>query len=146
MLLTTRETFGPTDILVSNLGYLPNIEPIATANIDELFEGFEVNVKGNLSLAQALLANLFAKPTLVRISTGGAHAPASTIKAVVYATSKVAAAKPNDYIVFANPHVRVMTVHHDVLASGMNDKAMAGGLVLTFDDGEPLWPEIKAVR
>ena len=29
-------------------------------------------------------------------------------------------------------------MHHGVLASGMNDKAMAGVSVLTFDDGESL--------
>lgn len=138
---SAKKTFGPIDILVSNAAYLPDMEPLATANVDEFFKGFEVNVKGNLILAQAFVANSSEKPTLIHISTGGAHAPALAAGIGAYAISKLAAAKLMDYVAFENPNVRIMTVHPGVLASDMNNKSMEGGLILPFDDGE--FPQTK---
>ena len=69
----TEKEFGPVDILVSNAAYLPDVEPLATANVDEFFRGFEVNVKGTLILSQAFLKHASEKSTLISINTGGAH-------------------------------------------------------------------------
>ena len=113
----TKKQFGPVDILVSNAAYLPDIEPLAKANVDEFWKGFEVNVKGNLILSQAFLANASEKPTLISINTGGAHAPPMMPGFAAYAVSKIAASKLMDYFGMENPNVRVMTVHPGVLKS-----------------------------
>jgi NAD(P)-dependent dehydrogenase (short-subunit alcohol dehydrogenase family) len=96
----------------------------------------EVNVKGNLILSQAFIANSSEKPTLISINTGGAHAPPLMAGMGGYAVSKIAASKLMDYFGMENPNVRVMTIHPGVLRSAMNDKSMEAGLVLPFDDSK----------
>ena len=75
-----KMVFGRIDVLVSNAAYFPTASPIATAPIDEWWRGFEVNVKGNLHLIQAFLANIDTtgkfQPMIVNVSTAGAHFPA----------------------------------------------------------------------
>jgi short-subunit dehydrogenase len=39
---TTRSTFGPIDILIANAGYLPDIVPVASADVDGFMNGFDV--------------------------------------------------------------------------------------------------------
>lgn len=133
----TKKQFGPVDILVSNAAYLPDIVPLATSDIDEFFKGFEVNVKGNLILYQAFIANSSQKPTLIHISTGGAHVPPIMAGMGAYAVSKIAASKLTDYFGMENPNVRVMTIHPGVVKSSMNDKSREAGFELPYDDGEP---------
>jgi NAD(P)-dependent dehydrogenase (short-subunit alcohol dehydrogenase family) len=132
----TKKAFGPVDILVSNAAYLPDVVPLAKTDVNEFWKGFEINVKGNLILSQAFLANSSEKPTLISINTGGAHVPPMMAGMGAYAVSKIAASKLMDYFGMENPNVRVMTIHPGVLKSAMNDKSMEAGLVLPFDDGE----------
>jgi NADP-dependent 3-hydroxy acid dehydrogenase YdfG len=66
---TAKRAVGPVDILIQNAGYLPDVEPLATANIDEFMRGFDINVKGNLIVSQAFLANSSENPILVHGKT-----------------------------------------------------------------------------
>jgi NAD(P)-dependent dehydrogenase (short-subunit alcohol dehydrogenase family) len=132
----TKKEFGPIDILVGNAGYLPDIVPVSSASVDEFFKGFEINVKGNFILSQAFLANASENPTLIHVSSGGAHVPATHPGMGAYAASKLAAAKMSEYFHLENPNFRVINVHPGVLPSAMNDKSTAAGLILQFDDGE----------
>lgn len=133
---TVKGRFGPIDILVANAAYLPDIEPIATANVDEFFRGFEINVKGNYIVMQAFLANAAAQSTLVHVSTGGAHLPPMHAGFGGYTVSKLAALQMASYAGYENPNVRVMMLHPGVLATEMNKKSTDSGFVLPFDDGE----------
>jgi NAD(P)-dependent dehydrogenase (short-subunit alcohol dehydrogenase family) len=131
----TKKTFGPIDILIANAAYCPDIQAIATADPDEFFRGFEVNVKGNFIIAQAFLANSSASATMVHVSTAGAHAPIMQVGFSGYTVSKLAAVQVAKYVAYENPHVKVMLVHPGVLPTDMNKKAADSGFVLPFDDG-----------
>lgn len=98
--------------------------------------GFDINVRGNLNVFQAFLANASENPTLVHVSTGGAHAPALMAGMGAYAASKLASAKLMDYAALENPHVRVHNIHPGVVDTVMNKKSVEGGLVLPFDEGK----------
>lgn len=127
--------FGPVDILIANAGYLPDITPLATGDLDELMKGFDVNVRGNLNVFRAFLANSSAHPTLVHVSTGGVHAPAMGPGMGAYVAGKLAAAKLMEYAAMENPHVRVHTIHPGVVATPMNKKTADAGFSLPFDEG-----------
>lgn len=131
----TKLAFGPIDILISNAAYFPTHAPLASADIDEWFRGYEVNVKGGLILAQAFLKYSSANPTLVHIGTGPSHAPPLPGGVSAYGTSKLAAAKVIEYLGFENPHVRVHIVHPGSIDTEMSKKAAAAGLSLPFEDG-----------
>ena len=121
-------------MLVSNAAYLPELVSIKDASIDDVMEGFVVNVRGNLILAQAFLANASASPTLLHISAGGAHAPPVHPGLGGYVSSKLAAAKLMEYLAFENPHLKVVTIHPGSLDTAMNKKSVEGGFALPFDE------------
>lgn len=133
---TTKNTFGPVDILVSNAGSLPAILPLATTPIDEFAEALNINVVGSLIIAQAFLANAAENPTLINIGTAGAHIGALHPGMGAYNASKLAAMKVLDYIAAGNPHVRTMTVHPGVMDTPMNKTCNDAGLILPLDDSE----------
>jgi NAD(P)-dependent dehydrogenase (short-subunit alcohol dehydrogenase family) len=108
--VTTKNTFGPVDILVSNAGTIPDILPLATTPIDEFAKGLDINVKGALIVAQAFLANAAESPILINIGTAGAHIGALHPGIGAYNVSKLAAIKMLDYIAAGSPHVRTVTV------------------------------------
>ncbi|TVY46137.1 Short chain dehydrogenase [Lachnellula subtilissima] len=133
---STKKTFGPVDILVGNAGYMPNPAPLASTDITEWMRGLDINVRGNLILYQAFIANSSLNPTLVHVGTAAANLPAMPGGLSAYAVSKLAATKMTDYFAFENPNVRVMIVHPGVPDTSMNEKARDVGLVMPFDDIE----------
>lgn len=135
---TTRETFGPVDILVSNAGSLPDILPLAETPIEEFAKGLDVNVKGVLIVTQAFLANAADDPILINIGTAAAHLGAMHPGMGSYSVSKLAALKMLEYIAAGNPHVRTVTVHPGVIETPMNKKCNDAGLVLPIDDSKCL--------
>ncbi|RDL41956.1 Uncharacterized protein BP5553_01935 [Venustampulla echinocandica] len=127
---------GPIDIVVSNAGHMPSGSSISTADVDEWFHGMEVNVKGNLILAQAFLANAAKKPVLINVSAAGVHIPALPVPLSAYVVSKAAVVKLVEYFAAENPGVRVMNVHPGAIDTGMAKRAKDAGLELPFDDIE----------
>ncbi len=132
----TKEEAGPVDVLVSNAAYLPDAAPVATSNVDEWFRGMEINVKGNLVLVQALVSYGSENPTLIHLSTAGAHVPPLPAGLSAYAVSKLAAVKLMEYVAFENERLRVMVVHPGVLKTDMNAKSVEAGLTLPYDDSQ----------
>lgn len=134
----TKATFGHIDVLISNAAYLPDILLIKDCPVDEWWSGMEINVKGSLILAQALLANLdtsIEKETVVvDVSSPPAHLPPWP-KLSSYAVSKVAALKLWDYVAAESENkVRVIHVAPGVVKTNMNKKATASGMEFPYDD------------
>jgi NAD(P)-dependent dehydrogenase (short-subunit alcohol dehydrogenase family) len=96
----------------------------------------EINVKANLILSQAFLANSSEKPTFISVNTAGAHVPPIPVGLSSYAVSKFALIKLMDYFAAENPHVKVLQVHPGVLKTDMNKKSVDAGLELPYDDSE----------
>ncbi|KAH0555671.1 hypothetical protein GP486_006383 [Trichoglossum hirsutum] len=128
----------PVDIFVNNAAYLPDPTPAKDASVDEWWRGYEVNVKGSLILTQAFLNTAVSKDAvLINVSTAGVHVPVQYLPGLSsYSSSKLAAVKLFDYIQQENPGIRVISVHPGVIATEMNTKSAAGGVRLSFDDGE----------
>lgn len=133
----TKKVLGPIDILVSNAAYMPFPAPVASAPVADWWNSMEINVKGNLHLMQAFVANMntATEPIIVNITTGGTHlSPLPTLSG--YVVGKLAALKMFEYFAAENPGIRVMNVHPGVMETDMGDKGREGGMVLPYDDSE----------
>lgn len=83
---------GRLDILVSNAGYMETWRPILDIDVDDWWRSWDVNIKGQLLVWQAMIPLLLASPTglktVVNISSIGAHMASPTASA--YQTAKLA--------------------------------------------------------
>ena len=133
---STKNGFGPVDILVSNVEtyQISCLSPqlLSTSSL----KGFDVNFKGDLILAQAFLANVVDGPILINVDTISAHAWASHPAMEV---SKVAAVKMWEYIAAGNPHGRTVTVHLGVIDTAMNKECNDAGMIFPLDSEFPLY-------
>lgn len=68
---SVKTKVGSIDILVHSAAILPPLGPVSTTDIDGMWEGFEVNVKGTLIVAQTMLSYCSDKPVFVCVNTGG---------------------------------------------------------------------------
>lgn len=122
---------GKVDIAVSNAGYLPSMSPAASADIDDWWKGFEVNLKGILLVFPAWMEHQGSDtPTFISVNSGAAHVPAVP-GASSYAASKIGAAHLVTGLQAENPDVRVVSMAPGVLESEMNTKS---GMPTSHDD------------
>jgi NAD(P)-dependent dehydrogenase (short-subunit alcohol dehydrogenase family) len=129
-----KQKLGPIDVLVSSAGYMADKASIAEADIAEWWRGLEVNVKGNMIVAQAFLNNRAAEnSTIIAYTTGAAHLPAVNGFSS-YAVSKLSMIKLYDYLASEYPDVRVFNVHPGVIMTEMGYKALDGGIEFPQDD------------
>ena len=136
-----KSTIGFVDVLVSNAGYLPDIESIENISVDEWWRGHEVNVKGTFIVAKTALATILAQDAVVvNITTGIATLPYIP-QYSAYATSKIASIKLFEYLQQEYPTRHFVSVHPGVVETAMNLKSMASGTVLPKDDSK-LYPLI----
>ncbi len=122
------------DVLVHNAGYLPNITPVATADLTEWWQGFEVNIKGSIIVTRAFLKHAAKDAVLIALTTGIVHLP-PLLDYSSYGASKLAGLKFFDSVQVENPELRVVNVHPGVIKSDMSDKSAAHGERFPFDDG-----------
>ena len=132
---TQVQRSGPIDVLVANAGYLPAIKPISESSLDEWYNGFEVNVKGNFYLIRTFMPNAAEDAALLNISTGVVNLPCLQGFSG-YATSKLAAAKLFDYVHGEYPNLFVLNIHPGVIDTSMNQKTAEAGVKMPFDDGK----------
>lgn len=65
---------GKIDIVVANAGYLSDMGPVTTADVNEWWKGFEINIKGTLLTFRAFAAHKSANsPTFISTNTGVWH-------------------------------------------------------------------------
>ncbi|KAH8808255.1 hypothetical protein F5884DRAFT_362111 [Xylogone sp. PMI_703] len=132
----TKEAFGPIDIFVSNAAYLPALENIKDANIDDYFKAAEINIKGTLVVSQAFLANAAENANYLAVSTAGIHLPAFPGGISAYNTTKLASAKMVEYVAIENPNIKVKCFHPGVMETDMYRKVSEKGAALPLDDIE----------
>ncbi|KAF8867044.1 NAD(P)-binding protein [Acephala macrosclerotiorum] len=135
-----KHQFGGIDILVQNAAYLPTPEPISTFSISEYFSGMEINLKGNLILTQAFLANRTAnkEAVLIHVTSAGVHMPGMPVSISAYIASKIAGAKMMEYLAveLKEKGVKVVSVHPGVHDTVQGKRAGEAGLVMPFDDAK----------
>lgn len=104
--------------------------PAATADVDEYWRSFEVNIKGTLILFQAWQNHIGThNPTFISVNTPAAHAAFPMVSA--YGASKAGQAQLVAAMAAENPNIKIVSMHPGTIESEMNVKS---GMPLSKDD------------
>ncbi|KAF2811649.1 NAD(P)-binding protein [Mytilinidion resinicola] len=115
---------GSWDVLVSNAGYLPKSKTLKELDLADWWQGFEINVKGNLIVTKAFLPQRNANSSLVGVSSAVVSMPAAMLEGgSSYVTSKLATIKFFEFVAAEYPDVHVVTLHPGVVDTAMNKKS-----------------------
>ncbi|KAF4432010.1 Short chain dehydrogenase citE [Colletotrichum fructicola] len=132
--------FGRIDIVIHAAGALPPLGPLATVPLDDLWRAFEVNIKGFLTLAQAMLAVTTSgqegasQPVLIVLNTAGSIMPPLPGMGG-YVASKMSSLKLAEYLASENKNkLRVISVHPGLIQTPMAEELEKAGLRFPYDD------------
>ncbi|KAH0437788.1 nadp(+)-dependent dehydrogenase [Colletotrichum camelliae] len=132
--------FGRIDIVIHAAGALPPLSPLATVPLDNLWRAFEVNIKGFLTLAQAMLAITTSEqegpsqPVLIVLNTAGSIMPPLPGMGG-YVASKMSTLKLAEYVAAENKDkLRVISVHPGLIQTPMAEELEKAGLKFPYDD------------
>ncbi|KAF7345162.1 NAD(P)-binding protein [Mycena sanguinolenta] len=129
-----QRTAGQLDVIIANAGISKQYGPVATVDLSEFRDHFEVNTLGVIVLFQAahklLLASPTGSPILAYISTGaGSISAYYHLSACAYGTSKAAANFLVKVLDAENPSLIAMAIHPGWVATDMgNLGATSNGL------------------
>ncbi|KAF2491550.1 NAD(P)-binding protein [Lophium mytilinum] len=120
---------GAWDVFVSNAGYLPKSKTLDKLDLADWWQGFEINVKGNLIVAKAFLPSRKPSASLVAVASAVVSLPAALLEGgSSYVVSKLATIKLFEFVAAEYPDVQVLTVHPGVVDTAMNKKSEIDGL------------------
>jgi NAD(P)-dependent dehydrogenase (short-subunit alcohol dehydrogenase family) len=97
-------------------------ERLDSADPEEWWKGYEINVKGAFNCTRAFLSVCSPRPILVDISTCVVHMPAMSAGSA-YISSKLAATKVYETFGSENLNVDVVHIHPGVVSSEINAKS-----------------------
>lgn len=117
-----KQQLGEIDILVCNAGYLSSFERLDSADPEEWWKGYEINVRGAFNCTRAFLSVASPRAILVDISTCVVHMPAGPSLSA-YVSSKLAATKVYEFFGAENPSIDVVHIHPGVVYSDINVKS-----------------------
>jgi NAD(P)-dependent dehydrogenase (short-subunit alcohol dehydrogenase family) len=107
-------TGAAIDILVANTGYLTDLMPMTSSDLEEWWKGFEISVKGDFQFFRSFVPHAAKNATVIDISTGIVQLPYVPGYSG-YHTSKLVAAKLFDYVHREYPDFFVLNVHPGVI-------------------------------
>ncbi|KAF5695675.1 short-chain alcohol dehydrogenase/reductase [Fusarium denticulatum] len=115
-------TFGHTDILIQNAGYLDAHRSLLESDLDDYWKTFEINVKGGLLVTQQFLKQSQPGDTIINVGSGAGHLPPIPGYSA-YSASKLAFAKMIESVQLENPHLRVFNINPGAIATEMQKKS-----------------------
>lgn len=125
------------DICIQNAGYLPDLTPIAKADLSDWWSGFTTHVLGSFIVTRAFLKHRntspSADPVLVGI-TSAAIAFTAPPNNSAYYTSKTAESRFFAAVAVEETAIRVVQVHPGVIETAMGKKSTDAGVVFPTDD------------
>lgn len=100
------------DVLVLNAAYLPHPATIVEANLDDWSMAWEINVKGNLQVIQALLPKRSENASVIGVSSNVINLPGEwTQKLSPYTITKTAFSKAFEIFAAEVPDTHFVTFH-----------------------------------
>ncbi|KAG4434463.1 hypothetical protein IFR05_010041 [Cadophora sp. M221] len=121
------ETLGKTDVLVSNAGYFSRGD-LSSADGEDWWRSFEVNVKGSFNTIQAFLPNSKPNAAVLSVSASLLHLQPAVPGVSRYIISKMASARLHECLQIEHPELQVVSVHPGIVESAMTEKFGALGM------------------
>ncbi|PVH84529.1 NAD(P)-binding protein [Cadophora sp. DSE1049] len=132
------ERLGKIDILVSNAGYFSKAD-LSSADGDDWWRSFEVNVKGSFNTIQAFIPHAKLDAAVLSVNAALAHMQPALPGISSYIVSKLASARLHECLQVEHPKLRVVSVQPGVVESAMTEKFGASGM----DDRKLLSPDLR---
>ncbi|KAI0838422.1 putative NADP(+)-dependent dehydrogenase [Hypoxylon sp. FL0890] len=126
---------GNWDVLVLAAGYISKPAPMAEADTDEWWQGFETNVKGTFIAIKAFAPTANpAHPTVLAVTSGMTAVPASRLPSLSsYMASKLALTKMIEFLPVERPNFFAATVHPGMVETAILSKSGGDPKVLPMD-------------
>lgn len=108
------EAFGRRsfDVLVNNADYWTGVRPFGTETVDEWNQAVNVNIMGVYLVASAFIAKAKKDATIINVSNGLVHLPASFRPGFAsYCSTKLAGDKIMEFVQAENPDLHVVGIH-----------------------------------
>ncbi|MGE5135166.1 MAG: SDR family NAD(P)-dependent oxidoreductase [Gemmatimonadota bacterium] len=129
MVARVEAALGPVDLLVNNAGRFGPIGPIAAVDPDDWWQALEVNLRGPLYCARAVLPGMLARGhgRIVNVSTTAGFAATPMLSA--YAVSKAALYRLSENLAAeTRGHgVAVFTIIPGLVRTAMSESALSCG-------------------
>ena len=106
---------------------------MGTETVEEWTTTFDINIKGVYLVVTAFVAKARKDATIINISSGMVHLPASFRTRFSYSSTKLAGSKIMDFVQAENPSLHVVEIHPgQVTETEMAEKL---GKLSHIDDG-----------
>jgi NAD(P)-dependent dehydrogenase (short-subunit alcohol dehydrogenase family) len=129
MVAGVEAALGPVDLLVNNAGQFGPIGPIAATDPDQWWQTLEVNLRGALYCARAILPSMLTRRhgRIVNVSSGAGFAAIPMLSA--YAVSKAALYRLSENLaVETRGHgVMVFAINPGLVRTAMSESALCCG-------------------
>ena len=129
MVAAVGAALGPVDLLVNNAGQFGPIGPIAATDPDEWWQALEVNLRGPLCCARAVLPGMLTRQRgrIVNVSSGAGFAAIPMLSA--YAVSKAALYRLSENLAAeTRGHgVMVFAIDPGLVRTAMSESALSCG-------------------
>jgi len=129
MVAQVEAAIGPVDLLVNNAGQFGPIGPIAATDPDEWWQAVEVNLRGPLYCARAVLPGMLTRGhgRIVNVSSGAGFAAIPMLSA--YAVSKAALYRLSENLAAETREhgVMVFAIDPGLVRTAMSESALSCG-------------------
>ncbi|HCU95686.1 MAG TPA: hypothetical protein DHU96_24410 [Actinobacteria bacterium] len=129
MVAAVQDTLGPVDLLVSNAGQFGPVGPLAATDPDEWWQALEVNLRGPLYCARAVLPGMLARGRGRIVNVSSSAGLAATPMLSAYAVSKTALYRLSENLAAeTRGHgVAVFTINPGLVRTAMSEAALSCG-------------------
>ena len=129
MVAQVEAAIGPVDLLVNNAGQFGPVGPVAAADPDEWWQALEVNLRGPLYCARAVLPGMLTRGhgRIVNVSSGAGFAAIPMLSA--YAVSKAALYRLSENLAAetSGHGVMVFAINPGLVRTAISESALSCG-------------------
>jgi NAD(P)-dependent dehydrogenase (short-subunit alcohol dehydrogenase family) len=129
MAAAVQEAIGPVDLLVNNAGQFGPVGPLAATDPDEWWQALEVNLRGPLYCARAVLPGMLARGhgRIVNVSSGVGFAAIPMLSAYVVSKTAVYRLSENLAAETRGHGVMVFAIDPGLVRTAISESALSCG-------------------
>ena len=129
MVAAAEEVIGPVDLLVNNAGQFGPVGPLAATDPDEWWQVLEVNLRGPLYCARAVLPGMLARGhgRIVNVSSGAGFAAIPMLSAYVVSKTALYRLSENLAAETRGHGVKVFAIDPGLVRTAISESALSCG-------------------